>query len=226
MRRRTVLSLSAIVGVTSVLVACGGSTSSPPSQPPASSVDSAFVSDSLTLSADRRDGSTVLSEGSSSISVEIPDDALPSGVDSADITATVNRLTATDVGTAIEFELGPDGTEFVEPITLTWTADWDPEAPVAVSAIADDGTNLLSADDSEEILKTLQVVPNDDGTSTISVDIDHFSVWTFTSFSNGNTLSVQNGGYFLLGSFESNGTVLEASDVLPRVKQFMSFNNT
>lgn len=229
MSRRAPLALILALSTATTAVACGSSDSTPASTPSSTVATVDLRSDSFTLTADRREGLTVLSEESDSISVEIPDDALPSGVDSADITATVNRLTATDVGTAIEFELGPDGTEFDEPVTLTWTADWDPEAPVAVSAIADDGTNLLSADDTEEILKTLQVVPNDDGTSTISVDIDHFSVWSFFSFPGaGSTLAAQQGmgGYLLLSSYEDNGTVVVAADVLERVKQFMSVTTT
>jgi len=225
--RRASLVLILTLSTTATAVACGSSDSTPTSSSTVATVD--LRSDSFILTADRQEGLTLLSEESASISVEIPDDALPYGVDSADITATVNRLTATDVGSAVEFELGPDGTEFDEPVTLTWTADWDAEASVGVSAIAEDGSNLLSADDTEEILKTLQVVPNNDGTSTISVDIDHFSVWSFFTFPGaGSAISAEKsgGGYFLLGSYEEDGTVVVAADVLPRVTSFMKVKNT
>ncbi|MDA0370441.1 MAG: hypothetical protein O3C62_11735 [Actinomycetota bacterium] len=102
MSRRAPLALILALSTATTAVACGSSDSTPTSTPSSTVATVDLRSDSFTLSADRREGLTVLSEGSSSISVEIPDKALPSGVDSADITATVNRLTATDVGTAIE----------------------------------------------------------------------------------------------------------------------------
>lgn len=198
MLRRIALTLAIVLVPTTVVVACGGSGSDSTSDSslPESSGDVDFTASSFTLVADRVEGTTVLTNDDKSVSVEIPDSALPQGLDATEITASVERVIATEAGTVIDFVLGPDGTEFVEPVTLTWTGDWDPEGVVAVSAVADDGTNLISSpDDSEEILKTLQVAPNEDGTSTVSVEVNHFSQWSFLNFG-GNSIAVSATGSF------------------------------
>lgn len=182
MNRRVALLVSASVLAPILVAACGDSGSTPDTSTDMTT-EVPVVAQTFELSADRLDGSTILANDDDTVKVDVPDVALPTGFDPNDITATVDQLVATDVGSGIEFALGPDGTEFSEPVTLTFVADWDPEGNVAVTAIADDGTNLLpEPEDADEVLKTLQVVPNDDGTSTISVQIDHFSRWSFINY--------------------------------------------
>lgn len=196
MQRRRALIASASVIATVALAACGDSNSQ--SDDPVDGVP--FIVDTFELSADRLDGSTILTNDDDTVAVAVPDSALPAGLDASAITATVDRLVATDIGTGIEFSLGPDGTEFSEPVTLTFVADWDPEGTVTVTAVADDGTNLLpTPEDADEVLKTLQVVPNDDGTSTVSVEVDHFSSWSFAIHGPLSVIADNNAG-FLIGA--------------------------
>ncbi len=199
MSRRFALIVSASVLAPILAAACGDSGSTPDT-----STDMAtevpVVADTFELSADRVDGSTILTNDDETVAVAVPDSALPAGLDASAITATVDRLVATDIGTGIEFSLGPDGTEFSEPVALTFVADWDPEDTVTVTAVADDGTNLLpTPEDADEVLKTLQVVPNDDGTSTVSVEVDHFSLWSFAIHGRLSVITDNNAG-FLIGA--------------------------
>ena len=199
MSRRHALLVSAAVLSPLLITACGDSGSTPdPSTAVTQEVP--VVADTFELSADRADGSTILTNDDDTVAVAVPDSALPAGLDASAITATVDRLVATDIGTGIEFSLGPDGTEFSEPVTLTFVADWDPEGTVTVTAVADDGTNLLpTPEDADEVLKTLQVVPNDDGTSTVSVEVDHFSSWSFAIHGPLSVIADNNAG-FLIGA--------------------------
>lgn len=188
MIRRAGLVLFAIGLVPTTIIACGGSGESSG----ASTVPPVIVleRETITLAADRVDGATVLTADDESLSVTVPDLALPDDFDPSTLTAVVERATAGDAGTVVEFALGPDGTEFDEPVTLTWTGQWDPDGVVGIAAVGDDGTDLLpTAVDSDEVLKTLQVVRNDDGTSTVSIDVDHFSTWSLWNMSGFANLS-------------------------------------
>lgn len=177
MSRWATLLVCALVLAPTTIVACGGSgdTSDPTTAPR----DIELAREIVTLSAARVSDATVLTTDDESLSVTVPDLALPDDFDPSTLTAVVERATAGDAGTVVEFALGPDGTEFDEPVTLSWTGQWDPNGVVGIAAVSDDGTDLLpTADDSDDVLKTLQVVRNDDGTSTVSIDVDHFSKWS------------------------------------------------
>lgn len=196
MIRRSALFVTA--ALITPLTACGDSVSS---SEPTTVSNTEVIQESFTLTADRLDGATVLGTNDDSLLVTVPDSALPDGLDPSTITAVVQRATAGDSGIAVEFELGPDGTTFDEPVTLSWTGVWDPDGTVGIAAVSADGTNLLpTSDDADEVLKTLQVVPNDDGTSTVSVEVDHFSTWFLHNI--GTFTWIQRQGDFLAVEYE------------------------
>ena len=156
--------------------ACGGGDSS---------TDEGLGADDFTvsrfdLSSTRTGSTTRLVSSDGDVVLDVPDSALPAGLDSSTITASVTRLAVTDGSSAIQLDLGPDGTEFDEPITITWSGSWDTDGLVSVVAHSADGTNLLtSPEEAQAVLDTLTVVDNDDGSSSISVEIEHFSSWVF-----------------------------------------------
>ena len=195
-RRSVLLATAALIAP---IAACGDSGES--SRPADPADESTVTKETFTLSADRIDGATILGTSDDSLLVSVPDSALPDGLDPSTITAVVQRATAGDSGIAVEFELGPDGTTFDEPVTLSWTGVWDPDGTVGIAAVSADGTNLLlTSADADEVLKTLQVVPNSDGTSTVSVEVDHFSTWMMYSFS--GMTAIQNRDRFLWVDYE------------------------
>lgn len=152
------------------LVACGGDRTSNV-EPQIGSMD---------LSRSREGDATVLSaQGPVSPAVVIPDDALPSGVTPDDITGTV--LYATDPGTgatAVEFQLGPDGTQFEKPVELKWIGQSGEGVSTLIMAVNDKGENLLSQDEAASVVSTLATTGStSEGRSEVSVKVDHFSRW-------------------------------------------------
>lgn len=167
-----VLRRLALVAVLSAggLVACGGDSKS--------SVEPQIGSTDLVMS--REGDATVLSaQGPVSPAVIIPDDALPSGVTPDDITGTV--LYATDPGTgatAVEFQLGPDGTQFEKPVELKWIGQSGDGVSTLIMAVNDKGENLLSQEEAASIVSTLAATGStSEGRSEVSVKVDHFSHW-------------------------------------------------
>lgn len=203
--RVTIAVACASILSTSLLVACGDSSSSAP----ASDRELEITQTSVDLVAERVDDTTVLVGSAGGLTVSVPDSALPSGVAPDSITARVDSLRIAEVGTALEFVLGPDGTVFEKPVTLSWTGDWDPNGIVTLTAISDDGENLLSSDETDEVLKTLQVERNDDGSSTVSIDVTHFSRWTFMNIRSDSYLFSEDFNDFLILTTEFRRDRLE-----------------
>ncbi len=154
----------------SVMVACGGDLAKESVQPQLGIID---------LAAERDGDSTVLS-GSSPVApkVVVPDAALPAGVSSDDLTGTVTYAVDPNLGvTAVQFELGPDGTEFEIPVELSWLGAGTDSSMTAIMAISDAGENLLSREDAAAVLDGMTFADDGDDRSAVTMKIDHFSKW-------------------------------------------------
>lgn len=154
----------------SVMVACGGDSAKESVQPQLGIID---------LTAERDGDSTVLS-GSSPVApkVVVPDSALPAGVSSDDLTGTVTYAVDPNLGlTAVQFELGPDGTEFEVPVELSWVGAGTDSSMTGVMAISDAGENLLSREDATAVLDGMTFADDGDDRSAVTMKIDHFSKW-------------------------------------------------
>lgn len=189
-----VLRRLALVAVLSAsgLVACGGDSKS--------SVEPQIGSMDLVMS--REGDATVLSaQGPVSPAVIIPDDALPSGVTPDDITGTV--LYATDPGTgatAVEFQLGPDGTQFEKPVELKWIGQSGDGVSTLIMAVNDKGENLLSQEEAASIVSTLAATGStSEGRSEVSVKVDHFSHWYVYQYNSSLTVTSVDKSFFEAG---------------------------
>lgn len=154
------------------LTACGGSDSSQKSLEPQTGT--------VSLVAAREGDSTVLTaSGPVAPKVVVPDEALPAGVSSDDLTGSVTYLTDPASGvTAVEFSMGPDGTEFVAPVELSWIGRTDDNVTTAIAALGDNGENLLAEEEAMSILDGVTSKKSgDDGTGSVSMNVTHFSKW-------------------------------------------------
>lgn len=168
--RLRLVSLCSVLVVS--VVACGGSDSSPSSiEPQIGSVD---------LKATREGETTILSaDAPVSPKVVIPDTALPDGVSTDDLTGSVTYISDPETGsTAVEFAMGPDGTQFTEPIDLSWIGQTGDDVTTTIMAVNDAGENLLDQEEASSIISTLTSTNGDsDGTGEVSMSVDHFSFW-------------------------------------------------
>ena len=154
------------------LFACGGSDSEPEAvEPQIGTVE---------LVASREGNATVLSGGGPvEPRVVIPDDILPDGVTKDDLTGSVVYASDPETGvTAVEFLMGPDGTEFSAPIDLSWIGHSGEGVTTAIMAVDDEGNNLLTQNEADAIVSTLSSGDVDgEGVGQVSMSIDHFSSW-------------------------------------------------
>ena len=179
----------------SFMVACGGDSAEESIQPQLGTVD---------LTAERDGDSTVLS-GSSPVApkVVVPDAALPAGVSSDDLTGTVTYAVDPNLGvTAVQFELGPDGTEFEIPVELSWLGAGTDSSMTAIMAISDSGENLLSREDAAAVLDGMTFADDGDDRSAVTMKIDHFSKWIIGQWGTAiGATKVTRDGFVFVGSY-------------------------
>ena len=169
-------------------MACGGSSDE---YEPAGEVP--FTEDDLQEVAFERsneDNATVFESIEDQISVTVPDSALPESVNPDDLTSEAVYVSSENVF-AIDFTLGPDGTEFEEKVELSWVGPWNPSAVIQIQAVSDDGVPVLtSIEDTEEIIENLVIAPSESGDEArYSLNVDHYSNWTVSVDSYGNRSS-------------------------------------
>ncbi|MFM8529712.1 MAG: hypothetical protein ACKOD2_08575 [Ilumatobacteraceae bacterium] len=168
--RLRLLVLGTLIGA--ALIACGGDDSQQENLKPQLG--------SVELVASREGDATVLSgDGPVKPRVVIPDDVLPDGVTKDDLNGSVAYATDPETGsTAVEFHMGPDGTQFSAPIKLSWVGRSGEGITTALMAVDDEGNNLLTRDEAESIVSTLTTEEtNEDGIGPVSLSVDHFSGW-------------------------------------------------
>ena len=158
-------------------MACGGSSDE---YEPAGEVP--FTEDDLqevSFERSNEDNATVFESVEDQISVTVPDSALPESVDPDDLTSEAVYVSSGNVY-AIDFTLGPDGTEFEEKVELSWVGPWNPSAVIQIQAMSDDGIPVLtSIEDTEEIIENLVIAPSESGDEArYSLNVDHYSNWT------------------------------------------------
>jgi hypothetical protein len=109
--------------------------------------------------------------------VSVPDAAL-GDVDPADLTADVLSYDDAE-SSAIAFRLGPDGSEFEQPVTLEWDGPWSPDASFSLTAVHGDGTPVDTTErDDANSIAALQIEPTSDSTAHYTLPITHFSTWS------------------------------------------------
>jgi len=163
-----------------LLVCLTGCSSSSDEYEPAGEVP--FTEDDLqevSFERSNEDNATVFESVEDQISVTVPDSALPESVGPDDLTSEAVYVSSENVF-AIDFVLGPDGTEFEEKVELSWVGPWDPNAVIQIQAVSDDGVPVLtSIEDTEEIIENLVIVPSESGDEArYSLNVDHYSSWT------------------------------------------------
>ena len=163
-------------------MACGGSSDK---YEPAGEVP--FTEDDLQEVAFERSNNgnaTIFESIEDQISVTVPDSALPESVNPDDLTSEAVYVSSGNAF-AIDFTLGPDGTEFEEKVELSWVGPWDPSAVIQIQAVSDDGVPVLtSIEDTEEIIENLVIAPSESGDEArYSLNVDHYSTWTVSVYS-------------------------------------------
>jgi hypothetical protein len=122
--------------------------------------------------------------GDVSITLELDEQALPSGLSRGDVTVTAVDPPDTDGAPSIAaFEFGPDGSQFEQPLV----------ARVALPATLDGSgisAALISADGETEQLDIAFLPGANDGASEVQLQIDHFSILVLrANDGEGHTLS-------------------------------------
>lgn len=109
--------------------------------------------------------------------VSVPDAALGE-VDPAELTADVLSYDDAD-SSVIAFRLGPDGSEFEQPVSLEWDGQWSPEASFSLTAVHGDGTPVDTTERQDaNSIAALQIEPTSDSTAHYTLPITHFSTWS------------------------------------------------
>ena len=162
------------------LAACGSDSSSTPIPTITATIDDI---DAAVATQSRDADSTVLaSQGNIDTNIVIPDSALPTGLNSQDITAKVFTLDSKADGVSgVSFKLEPDGTKFKEPVLLQWDGPWDEANSYSLNAFSGDGAPIADSGStiSNSVL-ALQVEPTSKTTARYTLPIDHFSTWAVT----------------------------------------------
>lgn len=161
-----------------ILAACGSDSSSTPVPTITATIDDV---DAVVATQSRDVDRTVLaSKGNIDTNIIIPDSALPTGLNSQDITAKVFTLDSKADGVSgVSFKLEPDGTKFKKPILLQWNGPWDEANSYSLNAFSGDGTPIADSGStiSNSVL-ALQVEPTSKTTARYTLPIDHFSTWS------------------------------------------------
>lgn len=161
-----------------ILAACGSDSSSTPVPTITATIDDV---DAVVATQSRDVDRTVLaSKGNIDTNIIIPDSALPTGLNSQDITAKVFTLDSKADGVSgVSFKLEPDGTKFKKPILLQWDGPWDEANSYSLNAFSGDGTPIADSGStiSNSVL-ALQVEPTSKTTARYTLPIDHFSTWS------------------------------------------------
>lgn len=161
-----------------ILAACGSDSSSTPVPTITATIDDV---DAVEATQSRDVDRTVLaSKGNIDTNIIIPNSALPTGLNSQDITAKVFTLDSKADGVSgVSFKLEPDGTKFKKPILLQWDGPWDEANSYSLNAFSGDGTPIADSGStiSNSVL-ALQVEPTSKTTARYTLPIDHFSTWS------------------------------------------------
>lgn len=161
-----------------ILAACGSDSSSTPVPTITATIDDV---DAVVATQSRDvDGTVLASKGNIDTNIIIPDSALPTGLNSQDITAKVFTLDSKADGVSgVSFKLEPDGTKFKKPILLQWNGPWDEANSYSLNAFSGDGTPIADSGStiSNSVL-ALQVEPTSKTTARYTLPIDHFSTWS------------------------------------------------
>lgn len=126
---------------------------------------------------------TVLNSADGVLTLEIPETVFPEGVRADDITIIGSDMDPgpdplADEGEGAVFvtayELGPDGTEFGDPITVTFVADWSDVPEDVVPFIVS-----MSGGEEDEIIEPADITGiefnEEEGTLKVSGEVSHFS---------------------------------------------------
>lgn len=103
------------------------------------------------------------------VTLDVPAGAVPAGTE-----ITIDTTTA-PAGADAAYDFGPDGLEFAEPATLTWTIDGEPESPTAFLL------GSISGDGQVEVLQGVETAVAD-GSTVVTAPVDHFSVIAVRQF--------------------------------------------
>ncbi|MFC2067938.1 hypothetical protein ACFLTP_02870 [Chloroflexota bacterium] len=128
-----------------------------------------------------------ISNDTGSIELEIPEGALPVGVNEQDISITPVLESEVEEG-VVMYELKPDGLEFNKPVTVTITQEAGPGEVIPMLF-------LITDEEFEIIPDTVVEISLDTGKTSISGDITHFtrvgtdymnSIFTYYIYSGGD----------------------------------------
>ena len=164
------------------VAACGSDSTSTPVPTITATIDDV---DAVVATQSREADSTVLvSQGNIETNIVIPDSALPTGLNSQDITAKVFSLDSKADGVSgVSFKLEPDGTKFKEPVLLQWDGPWDAKNSYSLNALSGNGVPIAdSGSTSTNSVLALQVEQTSATTAHYTLPIDHFSTWTVTIY--------------------------------------------